>query len=114
MITQDQIKSTTIEEIQWNPSKDGILIPRIRIKPITISGNKITYVTGFNARFIEDNSLSTGAVVNIIRSGDVIPVIHNVIETVNKAELPDTNLQRDTTKTHIRLKNINENSSSNV
>ena len=72
MITQEQIKSTTIEEIQWNPSKDGILIPRIRVK-IIISGNKITYVTGFNAKFIEDNSLSVGAIVEIIRSGDVIP-----------------------------------------
>ena len=73
MITQDQIKTTTIQEIEWNPSKDGILILNT-IKTLFSSGNTITYVSGFNAKFIQENRLSKGSTVEIIRSGDVILV----------------------------------------
>lgn len=73
---------TTIEEIEWNPSKFGVLVPRITIKPIIIDGDTIRHTSGKNANFIEENGLGKGAVVKVIKSGDVIPEIIEVVKKV--------------------------------
>jgi DNA ligase (NAD+) len=75
----DQQSDTTVEEVEWNISKNGILKPRIRYQPIKIDGDTLTYTTGFNAKYIKDNKLGPGARIRIIRSGDVIPYIKDVI-----------------------------------
>jgi DNA ligase (NAD+) len=89
-ILQDQIAKTTIESIEWNISKDGYLKPTLLLKPVTIGGVEIKRTTGNNAKFIVDNILGTGAVIEIIRSGDVIPKVQKVIKVASsgKPELP--------------------------
>ena len=69
-----------VEEILWEVSRHGKIIPRIKIKPIKIGLVTIQKATAFNAKYIKDNNLGPGAVVNIIRSGDVIPYIESVIK----------------------------------
>jgi len=69
-----------IEEIIWEISRHGKIIPRIKIKPIKIGLVTIQKATAFNAKYIVDNKLGKGAVVNIIRSGDVIPYIESVVK----------------------------------
>ena len=83
-------KITKVKNIEWNVSKHGYLIPRIQIEPIIIDGNLINYTTGFNAKFIKDNSIGVGSEVRVVRSGDVIPYI---IEIITKTEpgFPDNN-----------------------
>jgi NAD-dependent DNA ligase len=89
-ILQDQIARTTIESIEWNISKDGYLKPTLLLKPVSIGGVEIKRTTGNNAKFIVDNILGTGAVIEIIRSGDVIPKVQKVIKIAisGKPELP--------------------------
>ncbi len=69
-----------VEEILWEVSRHGKIIPRIKIKPIKIGLVTIQKATAFNAKYILDNKLGPGAVVNIIRSGDVIPYIESVVK----------------------------------
>jgi len=75
----EQIAITIVENVEYNPSKHGTLIPRIKLKPVIIGGDTITYTTGFNAKYIKDNKIGIGAKLKIIRSGDVIPYIMDVI-----------------------------------
>tara|TARA_Y100000816_G_C26107932_1_gene589571 strand:+ start:1723 stop:3957 length:2235 start_codon:yes stop_codon:yes gene_type:complete len=79
MQLDDQTQNTIIEEIEYNVSKNGVLKPRIKFKPIKIGGDNIMYATGFNAKFIKDNVLGPGAKIEIIRSGDVIPYVNKVL-----------------------------------
>jgi NAD-dependent DNA ligase len=69
-----------VEEILWEVSRHGKIIPRIKIKPLKIEGITIQKATAFNAKYVVENKLGPGAVVNIIRSGDVIPYIESVVE----------------------------------
>lgn len=64
--------------VEWNISKDGYYKPRVQIKPVNLVGVTITNLTGFNAQFIKDNSIGPGAILEITRSGDVIPFIQRV------------------------------------
>jgi NAD-dependent DNA ligase len=85
MMLSDQIAEVKVRDVIWEPSKYGQLKPRVQIDPVMLGGVKIEYATGFNAKFIEDNKIGVGAVIKIIRSGDVIPYI---LEVVKHAEAP--------------------------
>lgn len=79
---QGETAITTVIDVEWNPSKQGLWKPRINIQPTILSGATISWVTGNNAKYIVDNGIGPGAKVVITRSGEVIPKIINVIEKV--------------------------------
>jgi DNA ligase (NAD+) len=107
-ILQDQIAKTTIESIEWNISKDGYLKPTLLLKPITIGCVEIKRTTGNNAKFIVDNILGSGAVIEIIRSGDVIPKVHKVIKITasGKPDLPKGKWHWNNTHVDILIDDI--------
>lgn len=75
--------------IDWNVSKWGQIKPRVEIEPVKLLGVTITWATGFNAKFIYDNSVGPEAVVQITRSGDVIPYIVNIIKQAPEPDMPE-------------------------
>ena len=89
MVLSDQMAEAKVVDVLWQASKDGYLKPRIRIEPIQLGGVKIEYATGFNGKFIEDNKIGIGAIVQIIRSGDVIPHIKEVTMSAETAKMPE-------------------------
>jgi len=75
-----QSAQTTVSEVEWNISHAGVLIPRVLLDPpVQLSGATIRAATGIHAAWIRDNVVGPGAVVEIRRSGDVIPQITAVI-----------------------------------
>ena len=88
MVLTDQVVEAKVVNVLWSPSKDGYLKPRIQIEPVVLGGAKIEYATAFNAAFVEDNKLGIGALVKLVRSGDVIPHIMAVIEPAETAKMP--------------------------
>lgn len=78
MPTADQVATTTVIDVTWDASKDGYLKPTVQIEPVQIGNVIIQYATGFNAAFINKNGIGPGALMDIIRSGDVIPHIQTV------------------------------------
>jgi DNA ligase (NAD+) len=90
-ILEEQKATSTIVDIEWNKSKDGYINPTIIIEPVKICGVTIQRVTANNAKFVQDNMLGKGAVIEIIRSGDVIPKIERIIKKAEQADLPTGN-----------------------
>lgn len=67
-------------DIEWNISKDGYIKPTIILEPTNIGDVEISRTTGFNAKYIYDNNIGKGTIVKLIRSGDVIPHIVEIIK----------------------------------
>jgi NAD-dependent DNA ligase len=88
MVLSDQKAEAKVVDVLWEASKHGLLKPRVRIEPVHLGGVTITYATGYNAKFIEDNKIGVGAVVELIRSGDVIPKILRVIVPATEPKMP--------------------------
>lgn len=109
MVLSDQIAEAKVLDVLWAASKDGFLKPRIRIEPISLSGVKIEYATAFNAAFVEKNKLGIGAVVKIIRSGDVIPYIMDVVEPAPEPKMPDEDYIWNPTHIDIILRDSSSN-----
>ena len=85
MVLSDQVAEAKVVHIEWNPSKDGYLKPRVQIEPVELGGVTITYATGKNASFIEKNKIGIGAIIELVRSGDVIPDIKKVVVPAKKS-----------------------------
>jgi len=71
----------TVVDVLWEETRYGLLKPRVQIKPIDVGGVTITYLSGFNAQFINENKIGSDTVITICRSGDVIPHIMNVVKS---------------------------------
>ena len=105
MVLSDQMAETKVLDVEWKASKDGYLKPRVRIEPVHLSGVKIEYATGFNAAFIESNRIGVGALIQIIRSGDVIPYIKKIITPADNGLFPTVPYIWNDTHVDIMLEN---------
>jgi len=108
MALSDQMAETKVLDIEWNASKDGYLKPIVHIEPIKLSGVTIKKATGFNGAFIESNKIGVGAIIQIIRSGDVIPYIRNVITPAEQPLMPTIDYIWNDTHVDIMLENKND------
>ena len=85
--------NTVVLNVEYNISKHGALNPRIMYKPIVIGGDTHQYTSGFNLRYIIDNKLGKGAEIQIIKSGDVIPYIYNIIKPADETQMPNSDIK---------------------
>jgi len=106
MVLSDQIAEAKVVDVIWTPSKDGYLKPRIQIEPIQLGGVKIEYATGFNGAFIKENKIGIGALVQIIRSGDVIPHIKSITVPAPEAKMPSVPYKWNDTHIDVLLEDI--------
>jgi NAD-dependent DNA ligase len=106
MVLSDQVAEANVIDVLWEPSKDGYLKPRVRIEPINLGGVKIEYATGFNGKFIEDNKIGIGALIQIIRSGDVIPHIKSVSMPAQIPKMPEQSYVWNDTHVDVLLEDI--------
>lgn len=88
MQLEDQIATTTVTNVEYNISKHGTLAPRIEYKPVIIKGDSHQYTTGFNLKYIVDNNIGIGTELKIIKSGDVIPYIYEIVKHSKQPLMP--------------------------
>ena len=105
--------TTVVEEVIWNPSKYGVLVPKIKISPVIIDGDKVTYATAFNAKYILENKIGKGTKIKIVKSGDVIPYISKIIKST-EPEFPDLVYHWNETGVDITLDSQEGNSEINT
>ena len=102
MVMSEQLAESKVVDVEWTASKSGYLKPVVIIQPIKLGGVTIKRVTGFNGKFIEENKIGIGAVLQIVRSGDVIPYIKSVVVPATKTKMPD--IPYIWTDTHVDIK----------
>ena len=100
----EQKEETTVVAVEWNASRQGVLIPRIQIEPVTIGGARIEWLTGHNAAIIEKEGVGVGAVIIVRRSGDVIPTLDSVVVRAGVVATPPGEWEWDSTRVHARVK----------
>jgi NAD-dependent DNA ligase len=111
MVLSDQMAEVKVVDVIWNASKDGYLKPRIQLEPVRLSGVTIEFATGFNAAFIENNKIGIGAIVKLIRSGDVIPYIKEVVVPATVPKMPTVEYKWNETHVDVILENLEDSSS---
>ena len=107
MLMDANIVETKVVDVLWNISKLGKIKPRIQIEPVHLQGVKITYATGFNARYISNNKIGVDSIVKITRSGDVIPYIVEIVKQT-EAKMPTIPYKWNNTNVDIITDDFND------
>jgi len=66
---------TKLVDVIWNVGKSGVVAPVAILEPIEIDGATVSRATLHNMRYIDDLNLEIGCLVEVIRSGEIIPRI---------------------------------------
>lgn len=106
----DVFNRTTVRDVIWEASKDGVLKPVVVYDPVNTSGITMTRASGKNAKFIIENKIGPGAEILVTRAGDVIPDIVSVITPSETLKLPIEEYDWNSNGIEFVLKNMNLNS----
>jgi DNA ligase (NAD+) len=79
---------TIVQAIQWQVGRAGNITPVMSVAPVSLSGATIRRVTAHHAGMVERLRIGPGALIEIIRSGEVIPKLERVIEAAEVSRLP--------------------------
>lgn len=85
----DKMAQVTVIDVIWNKSRSGYLNPVVVFDKVNLSGCTIHQASGKNAKFIKDHQIGIGAQLTIIRSGEVIPEIINIIKPAKEIKYPE-------------------------
>ncbi len=79
--------STVLMGVDWQTGRTGTVTPVARVAPVTVSGVTVENTTLHNAGEIERLGINIGDRVRIVRRGDVIPKIIEVLGPAKSVDL---------------------------
>lgn len=81
----------TVSHVTWQVSRFGTLTPVVWFEtPIRLAGAMVKKATGHNAKRIKEDKIGPGALITVVRSGEVIPKLLDVVKPGKKADFPKT------------------------
>ncbi|MBN6740545.1 NAD-dependent DNA ligase [Acidithiobacillus sp. MC6.1] len=87
--TQTDSEETRVLDVHWQTGRTGRVTPVIEVEPVELSGATVRRATAHTASMIEKLGIGPGAVVRLVRAGEVIPKIVDVVERA-KVLLPES------------------------
>ena len=84
----DNIYETTLLDIEWNPTRTGIISPVAIFSEIDLDGALTTRATLHNLSIIKQLELGIGDTITVYRSNMVIPKIDDNLTRSNTLEIP--------------------------
>lgn len=73
-------RETLLEKITWQVSRNGILTPVAEIETVEVSGANVSRVSLHNWGLVRDFQLTPGDIIEIERSGEVIPKFIRIVK----------------------------------
>ena len=86
---RSETKQATVRSITWQTKRTGRVTPVLEVSPIELSGATVRRVTAHHAGNVKTLKLGKGAVISVVRSGEVIPKIVTVLETASITKIPN-------------------------
>jgi DNA ligase (NAD+) len=84
----DTLVTTTVTDVIWKASKDGLLKPVAHFDAVFVGGADVGKAYIHNAKYCVDEMIGPGAIILITRSGEVIPHVVEVLKGAKKPKLP--------------------------
>lgn len=77
-----------VTDIEWNIGKWKTITPILIFEPVVIDGSTIRRATAHTASHVVKDGLGIGAIIRILKSGDIIPQYVEVIKRAKNVKLP--------------------------
>ena len=87
---RDQQAETTLREIEWSPSRTGLLNPVAIFDPVELEGTTVSRASVHNINIMEDLELGIGDIVQVYKANMIIPQLAGNLTRSRNIEIPST------------------------
>lgn len=84
----DEIRETTLLEIEWSPSRTGLINPVAIFEPVELEGTTVSRASVHNLSIMEELELGIGDTISVYKANMIIPQIANNLTRSGKVEIP--------------------------
>lgn len=85
---QDEIKETILREIEWSPSRTGLINPVAIFDTIDLEGTNVSRASLHNISYVEDLKLGIGDRITVYKANMIIPQIAENITRSGNLTIP--------------------------
>lgn len=85
---QDEIKETTLKEIEWSASRTGLINPVAIFEPVELEGTTVARASVHNISIMEALELGIGDTITVYKANMIIPQIAENITKSGNLEIP--------------------------
>ena len=87
---QDEEAETTLTEIEWSPSRTGLINPVAIFEPVDLEGTEVRRASLHNISYVKDMKLGLGDRIKVYKANMIIPQISENLTKSGNLEIPDT------------------------
>ncbi len=85
---RDQQAETTLREIEWSPSRTGLLNPVAIFDPVELEGTTVSRASVHNLNIMEDLKLGIGDRITVYKANMIIPQVSGNLTMSGRIDIP--------------------------
>ena len=86
---QDELRETTLLEIEWSPSRTGLINPVAIFEPVELEGTTVSRASVHNVSVLRGLKLGIGDTITVYKANMIIPQIAQNLTGSDTVELPE-------------------------
>ena len=86
----DEIKETTLTDIEWSPSRTGLINPVAIFEPVDLEGTTVSRASVHNISIMEELELGIGDKINVYKANMIIPQIAENLTRSGVKDIPSS------------------------
>lgn len=86
---KDEIAETTLKEIEWSPSRTGLINPVAIFEPVELEGTTVTRASVHNISILKELKLGIGDKITVYKANMIIPQISENLTGSSNVKIPD-------------------------
>lgn len=84
----DELKETTLLEIEWSPSRTGLINPVAIFEPVELEGTTVSRASVHNISIMEELALGVGDTIEVYKANMIIPQIAQNLTRSGVKDIP--------------------------
>ena len=86
---KDEEAITKLKEIEWSPSRTGLINPIAVFDPVELEGTTVSRASIHNISILESLELGYGDRIKVYKANMIIPQVKDNLDRTNTVEIPD-------------------------
>ena len=85
----DEVRKTRLTEIEWSPSRTGLINPVAIFEPVELEGTTVSRASVHNLSIMEELELGVGDTIEVYKANMIIPQIAENLTRSGVKDIPD-------------------------
>lgn len=86
---QDELRETFLKEIEWSPSRTGLINPVAIFEPVELEGTTVSRASVHNVSILKALKLGIGDTITVYKANMIIPQIAENLTRSGTVQIPD-------------------------